>query len=430
MSTTLKLLFVGLLSCRLVVAASAETPAPDPSKAEAFFNEALEAQKKQDLPRYRERLERAAELLPDPTRLLYRLAAARWADNDAAGALAAFKLQIDRGFFRDPRKDAELKAWLENPAFKQELERLDALLVPKVASELAFVAAEPDLVEGIAHDPQTGAFYLSTVHRRRIWKRGAGGKTRMIVESAAAGLKAPLGMVFDQKRQLLWVVSAGLPQAAGLAPAQLNHSEVWALDPKTGAAKKNIPAGEGQLWNDIELGPDGTIYLSDPGKARIDRLTPDFRVETLIADAGLRSPGGMALSADGQSLYVADWTHGLARIDLERKKLEWLRPPATATLLGIDGLRRVGSSLIAIQNGVRPHKILRLELASDGRSIVSAQTLENNVPDWDEPTLGVIVADDFYYVGSSHWPRFGEDGTPPVDLDKLKPSEVRRLRLR
>jgi hypothetical protein len=60
--------------------------------------------------------------------------------------------------------------------------------------------------------------------------------------------------------------------------------------------------------------------------------------------------------------------------------------------LGIDGLYAVGRDLVGIQNGIAPHRVVRLRLDARGDRIVSVEVLERARPDYAEPTLGVVVA--------------------------------------
>ena len=55
--------------------------------------------------------------------------------------------------------------------------------------------------------------------------------------------------------------------------------------------------------------------------------------------------------------------------------------------------------------------------------------LERNLPEWDEPPLGVIADGAFWYVANSHWPSFPGDDSAPTDVTKLSPTSVRRLAL-
>lgn len=96
--------------------------------------------------------------------------------------------------------------------------------------------------------------------------------------------------------------------------------------------------------------------------------------------------------------------------------VEKLAVPATASDYGIDGLYRHGNRLIAIQNGIRPHRVTAFALADDGLAVESAEILAMNLPEFDEPTLGTIVGDDLYFVANSHWNRFDADNNLPDDL--------------
>ncbi|MGE0639286.1 MAG: SMP-30/gluconolactonase/LRE family protein [Thermoanaerobaculia bacterium] len=419
----------------LVVVASAplfaaELPPPDLAAAEVAFAEALAAREAGDLHSYRTKIERAAELLPDPSRLLYRLAGARLLDGDRSGAIEAFGRQVDAGFFRDPRKDAEFAPLLSDSSFTVLLARLDALKEPLVASTVAFEIPRRDLlVEGLAWDAGTKSFCLSSVRQRRILRRSSDGALEELAVFPADRVGSPLGMAVDARQRRLWVAAAGLPQ--GSAPESLlRRGAVVAIDLATGKlAVEAGPFPSGQSANDLAVAPDGSVYVSDPEAKATVRVGADGSRKVLAEGHGLRSPGGVALSADAKLLYVADWSQGLAVVDVASGALTWMRPPARATVLGIDGLIAHGGSLLAIQNGVFPPRIARLELAADGRSLRSARILERGVPDWDEPTLGVVVDGALHYVAASQWPRYGEDGKPTEDLEKLPYPTVRRLPL-
>jgi hypothetical protein len=415
-------------------AVPATASAPDLAGAMQAFGTALEAKDRKDFAQYRAGIERAVELLPDPSRLLYRLAIARLLAGDTPGAVDAFRRQVDAGLFRDPRKDAELTPLLADPAFQEVLVRLDALLQPIATSSLAFELPVRDLIEGIAFDPKSGAYFFSSVAQRKIIKRTKDGVVSDFVPSGGYGLLSPLGIAVDAAKRRLWVVSAGLPQTAGLKPSDRNKSALVAFDLDSGAWQQTFDAPPGdRLWNDLELAADGSVFVADPAAKAILRIKPDGGILTLLAgEEYFASPGGLALSADGKRLYIADWSNGLGVLELEKSgaaAFTWMRPPAGSTVLGIDGLRRQGNRLIAIQNGVTPPRILSLELAADGRSLVAAKTLERNLPEWDEPTLGVIVDGELHYVANSHWPSFPSDATAPVDTSKLQPTAIRRLKL-
>lgn len=83
---------------------------------------------------------------------------------------------------------------------------------------------------------------------------------------------------------------------------------------------------------------------------------------------------------------------------------------------GIDGLYRYKNELIAIQNGIQPHRVVTFELAPDGLSIVGSRLIASNLPEFDEPTLGTIVGEQLFFVANSHWNRFDQDNNLPDEL--------------
>ena len=91
--------------------------------------------------------------------------------------------------------------------------------------------------------------------------------------------------------------------------------------------------------------------------------------------------------------------------------------PDDTSLYGIDGLYRYGNSLIAIQNGIRPNRVVQLYLSDDGRSVERSRILAMNLEHFDEPNLGQVVGDEFFFIANSHWNRFDRDGNLPDDLE-------------
>ncbi|HEY6930253.1 MAG TPA: hypothetical protein VJA66_11305, partial [Thermoanaerobaculia bacterium] len=70
-------------------------------------------------------------------------------------------------------------------------------------------------------------------------------------------------------------------------------------------------------------------------------------------------------------------------------------------------------------NGVTPHRVIRLDLAPDGLSIAKARILEMNHPDFDEPTLGVVVESTLYFSADSQGGKYLDDQNP------IRPEDAR-----
>jgi hypothetical protein len=159
---------------------------------------------------------------------------------------------------------------------------------------------------------------------------------------------------------------------------------------------------------------DGTVYATDSAHPAIYRVRGlgEGALEEWVRDPLFRSLQGLALSADGRTLWVADYAHGLLAVEVASRAVRAVAPPPGASALGIDGLARHGADLVAVQNGVVPPRVVRLVLAPDGSRIRAIETLDRNLALADEPTLGVVVGDEFDYVANSAWEKFDDTGRP------------------
>ena len=86
-------------------------------------------------------------------------------------------------------------------------------------------------------------------------------------------------------------------------------------------------------------------------------------------------------------------------------------------------------SLIAIQNGINPHRVVRLSLNRNGDAVERFDVLEANNPLFDEPTLGVVVKDTFYYVANSQWGAIDNKGQL-APAEKLREPVILKMKLR
>lgn len=83
----------------------------------------------------------------------------------------------------------------------------------------------------------------------------------------------------------LWRIETAALRDATLSPAALAEKAERVLE---------TPAVDG-----MELGPDGTLYLTALQESAIMALRPDGRLDTLVQDARLQWPDSLALRSDG-----------------------------------------------------------------------------------------------------------------------------------
>jgi sugar lactone lactonase YvrE len=393
---------------------------------------ARDAYARKDYPAFLQSSRKLAELIPGDPRSLYNLACAQALTGAGAKAIATLDRIATMGVVMDAGADGDFASLKGTPAFDAVLEKMAALGMPGGRSRLAFTLPEKDLItEGIAHDPRRGDFFVSSVHRRKVLRVSKDGHVSDFVKEGQDGLLSALALAVDPAHGALFVSSEAMPMMQGLRPEDKGRSFVLEYGLALGKLRTRLdpPAGAGEVHlSDLAVGPDGTLVVSDPASGRVYVRRPGDPALQVLVDAGpLVSPQGLAWAPDGRRLFVADYVLGIARVDPASGSVSLLPGPANVALGGIDGLVFARGSLVGIQNGFRPHKVVRLKLDAEQSRIVEATVLERSNPEFDEPTLGVIADDAFYYVASSQYSKVRGDGS--LDLQHLKPPVVLRMPL-
>jgi sugar lactone lactonase YvrE len=399
----------------------------------AEYRQAMQAYKEQNVDGFLEHARRAAELRPDHGGVMYALASAYAIAGDTDQALGALGRFAALGYFADVAADSDLTRLRGAPGFERVRRQIEANERSVVKSTVAFSIPEPDLLtEGIAYDAVTRRFFVGSVHHRKILQVDRDGRATEFVGSGQDSLWAPLGMRVDSARRVLWVAAAAVPQMLGFDSAQDGRSGLFRYDLGSGrlTGRFLIPHDSvGHLLGDLTVARSGDVYASDSRapivwrlRAGIDSLEPFVRSPLIL------SAQGLALTSDERALYLADYARGILRIDLASRSALLIPRRPNVLAIGIDGLYLVGNRLIGIQNGMEPHRVVALSVSARGDSLIGLEVLERRHPAHAEPTLGVMVGRELYYIANSQWERFGETGTVERP-DELAFPTVLRLRL-
>ncbi len=285
--------------------------------------------------------------------------------------------------------------------------RFEANLAPEGAATTKFMLPESlQLVEGIAQDTR-GRFYFGTVVGDGIYRMDATGPKK-IVDAKQHEFGSFFGMTFHGDS--LYATFAHIEQTPGYREGE-GQTGIARINPDSGDIQDvwTLPGGtKDQQLADITVTRDGVIFASDAKGGKVYQITGDT-LFPLFTHAGFMSPQGLAETTDGQ-LILADYGRGLWHLNRETGTATLLGAAPDVSLHGIDGLARHGDFLIAIQNGVTPHRILRLTLAADGKSVHQVAVAAKALDGFDEPTLGVAAPDGFYFVAASQWPKYGPGG--------------------
>jgi hypothetical protein len=393
------------------------------------FKAATAAYQAKDYARMETELRAALELRPAHPTATYNLASALALRGQPEAAIDTLETLAGMGLVFDPGADADFAALKDRRGFKSVRRQFARNEEPRGAADRVFRLKSPTFIaEGLAFDEERGHFYVGSVHERRI-QRVLRDDTE--VDFVAQGLWAVLGMTTDAERDLLWVATAAIPQMRDAKPEELGRSAIVGYRLKSGEEKHRFVLDDGpgphQLGDVIVH--DGTLYTTDSRAGVLYALDPKVgKFRALTKPGALASPQGLAVSRDQDHLYVADYTQGLFRYTFDGGALQRVEAGKGISLYGIDGLYRLRDDLIAIQNGIRPHRVVRLELGGGGTRVRGMKVLAANLKAFDEPTLGVVVDRDFYFVGNSQWNRFDRQNRLPPPEQLLRP-QILRIRL-
>ena len=122
---------------------------------------------------------------------------------------------------------------------------------------------------------------------------------------------------------------------------------------------------------------------------------------------------------------MADYSRGLFVIEPESRRIRPLPHPDDVAVTGIDGLYFHEGSLVGIQNGVRPNRVVRFRLDPSLERITGGEVLEANHPRFDDPTLGVIAAGALFCIANSQWHQFSPQADEGAEEHRSAPIILR-----
>ena len=212
------------------------------------------------------------------------------------------------------------------------------------------------IVEGVASDGRI--IWVSSILDRTILACRAACRSLAVLPR---GLH-PFAIAWDQRRQRLWVAAGCPPGVRGIVPCQ--HGALLALDWR-GRVRSRLETPSGPFQpGDVTVSAGG-LFVSDSQNGAVYRLAKD-RLAPLIAPGVGKSGQGMALDAAGKQLIVADYSRGLAAVDLATGVRTLLPRQDGKPLRGVDGLVRCGDTFLGIYNGDAPGRLLTIRLRPGG----------------------------------------------------------------
>ena len=283
----------------------------------------------------------------------------------------------------------------------------------------AFTIVEKDLLpENIAYDSGSKSFFVGSTRKGKIVKIDENGRQTEFISPKQNGLLMVIGMKVDAENRWLWVCSSG---GSNLVDYNFKDEEegrpagIFKFNLDTGELIKKYvldTIGEVHFFNDLVLDNDGNVYITHMFQEHsiytINRNKDEL--EVFVSPETMQYPNGISISDDNKFLFVAH-SEGLASIEIASKKYRTIKNPKQFKFSrreSVDGLYFYKNALIVIQPDIKTVQQFKLNNQLD--TVIDAKLLEVNHPMMNNPTTGVLVGNELYYVANAQFESFDKNG--------------------
>jgi sugar lactone lactonase YvrE len=318
---------------------------------------------------------------------------------------------------------AELR---KEPNFARVQSALKANLRAVSEVSTAFQLPDPGLLaEDVDYDAETRRFFVTSVREKKIISVEASGAS---ADFANAPDHWPmLAVKVDRSRRLVWTTEVAM-QGMDLAPeSDWGKSALLCFELKTGKLLRRVDGPAGSALGDMTLTANGEVIVSDGYGGGVYRLAAKGSALERMDGGDFISPQTAAMHPDGRHIFVPDYVRGVGVLDLATKQVRWLPMDGRLALNGIDGLYFDRGKLIAVQNGTSPERVVVFTLDTMLTRIESERILEQSTDTLGDPTHGVVIGEQFYYIANSGWDLLDERGNVKKGA---KPTVPRIMRAR
>jgi len=420
------IVFVFLASGRYFAMGMADVPQSHDSAATQF--RAIQAELGSSLERkdnrsYLHNAIKLNELLNGAPRTWLVLASAKLQNGDKDGAVDALDRfltmgQVDESVLTSP----DFAALREQPRFVSISERMARNRASVKTGSIAITVPDSDLLaEDIDYDVAGRRFFVTSVLKKKIVTLDAEGRLEDFVQSPDGW--PMMAVRVDRPRGVLWVTAAAMQGFAFAPQADWGKSSILCYDLKSRKLLHRIDGPPHASFGDMTLTAAGDVILSDGRRGGIYRASVKSTQLERLDDGQFISPQTPAMHPDGRHVFVPDYARGVGLLDLVTKQVKWIAMEGRYALNGTDGLYLHDSALVAVQNGTVPERVVVFQLDSTLSKVVSERVIERT-GDLD-PTHGVIVGHEFYYITGSGWAMLDGKGNKRSGVAPISPRIIR-----
>lgn len=229
---------------------------------------------------------------------------------------------------------------------------------------------------------------------------------------------AVFSMKKDANEQFLWVATSALPEMERFTSDLEGKAAVLKIDIKTKKVVQRFEIAGNHVFGDLYVTKNNVVYVSDSNKPILYKIENDVMSEWISLEKEAYNLQGITMNSNENLLFVADYLKGIVAISLRDNERKWFTFPEGTIGKGIDGLCFYNHSLIAVQNGVKPIRLVRFHLNEVGTEIISYQIIDHNRPEFNEPALATLVDNKLYFFCNSPWQFYDKNGN--LDGSKIE----------
>jgi hypothetical protein len=401
--------------------------------ARAASARASVALRSNDLTAARREYARAVRAWPTQPAYVWAAAILAWHQHDTSAVLNYLRIYADLGLGRDLTVDSTLANVANSGVFADTRIKLTANAYPLVRSRVKVAFGDSTFwAEGVDVDPATKHYFVASIRHRTIVDVAPDGTSRELWPRDRPDLGAIFSVRVDTPRHMIWATTSGVRQTEGYVPADSSIAALLEIRPSDGRILRRwnvAPVTGGHVLGDLAIGPAGDVFVTDSNQPTLYWLRPGADTLESITSPLFHSLQGLAPTPNGRTLYLTDYSHGLLRVDLLSHAVTRVADAPHSTSLGCDGIAWYRGSIIAVQNGVEPARIVQMVLDAAGDSIARLDVIDRNSNIADEPSIGTVLGDDFIYVANGQWTKYDTNGTR-IAGSKLSPTILLDVPLR
>jgi sugar lactone lactonase YvrE len=387
-----------------------------------------------DLERFIWVLRRITELMPNSGDLRLQLAMAYAKKDDKTGTYDTLIRMQTQGFGYDIGKDPRFESVHGTKVWDYLVANLQVNGKQFGEGKAAFELAKGDhLYDALAWDAKRGQLLVGGAREGKIQLASTGGKlTDFISADADNGLYGVDALAIDAEHHKLFVATSASSIYKGFNADNAGKSGVSEFDLASGKFLKKyaFATNDGtHRLTSLVVSKDGQVYAADGARKQVFKIDGGA-MKQIVANPKLTYLSALALSADGNTLYMADFALGIFAYDLTKgQAFEPRYNQASLVLGGIVGMYTFDGTLVIVENGMVPKRVMRLQLSADGRSIEGAMPLDVAQPSFAELGAGAVAGDKLYFFTNREDALYDARGVL-TQADRLEPTQVFASNLR